>query len=190
MTSTTSSCSTSATTGRASASETTQGALEQNDLREVVDWLDRRKGPQRIALMGVSMGGAAALAESIADDRIAAVILDSTHATAAGAIQARLDANGYPLSLPGSWSALLGSLIRTGEDISAVDPVQRVAHYANRPLLIIEGGTGRPHRSTPMQTTCWPRPRRQKRMRSSRSACRRGMASRSRRVPASTATGC
>ena len=86
------------------------------------------------------MGGAAALAESIADDRIAAVILDSTHATAAGAIQARLDANGYPLSLPGSWSALLGSLIRTGEDISAVDPVQRVAHYANRPLLIIEGG--------------------------------------------------
>ena len=126
--------------GQTSGEVTTQGALEQNDVREVVDWLDRRKGPQQIALMGVSMGGAAALAESIADDRIAAVILDSTHATAAGAIQARLDTNGYPLSLPGSWSVLLGSLIRTGEDISAVDPVQRVAHYANRPLLIIEGG--------------------------------------------------
>jgi len=127
--------------GQSTGDETTQGALEQNDLRKVVDWLDREKGPEEIALLGLSMGGVAALAESIADDRIAAVILDSTHATAAGAIQARLDADGYPLSLPASWSVLLGSLIRTGEDISAVDPVQRLAQYpADQPLLIIEGG--------------------------------------------------
>ncbi len=79
---------------------TTQGALEQNDVRAMVDWLDRRKGPEQIALLGVSMGGIAALAESIADDRIGAVILDSTPAAVANAIQARLDADGYPLSLP------------------------------------------------------------------------------------------
>ena len=85
------------------------------------------------------MGGASALAESIADDRIDAVILDSTHATVADAVQARLDVDGFPLSLPGSWSILLGSLLRTGQDISAADPVQRVAHYGSRPLLIIEG---------------------------------------------------
>lgn len=126
--------------GQSAGEESTQGALEQNDVRSIVDWLDRRKGPDQIALLGVSMGGASALAESIADERIAAVILDSTPATAANAIQARLDTDGYPLSLPGSWSILLGSLIRTGEDISAVDPVQRVAHYGSRPLLIIEGG--------------------------------------------------
>jgi pimeloyl-ACP methyl ester carboxylesterase len=119
--------------------QSTQGALEQNDVRAVVDWLERRKGPERIALLGVAMGGVAGLAESIADDRIAAVILDSTPATQADAIQASLDANGYPLSLPGSWATLLGSLIRTGQDISAVDPVQRVARY-DGPLLIIEGG--------------------------------------------------
>jgi uncharacterized protein len=127
--------------GQSGGDETTQGALEEDDLRAVVDWLEGHKGPQQIALLGVSMGGVAALAESIADDRIAAVILDSTHATAAGAIQARLDVDGYPLSLPGSWSVLLGSLIRTGQDISAVDPVEAVAHYRDgRPLLIIEGG--------------------------------------------------
>ena len=51
---------------------------------------------RQIALLGVSMGGASALAESIADDRIDAVILDSTHATVAGAIQARLDVDGSP----------------------------------------------------------------------------------------------
>jgi pimeloyl-ACP methyl ester carboxylesterase len=126
--------------GQSSGDQTTQGTREQDDLRAVVDWLEQRKGPGRIALLGVSMGGASALAESIADDRIAAVILDSTHATLAAAIQARLEQAGYPLSLPGSWAVLLGSLIRTGEDVSAADPVQRVAHYGPRPLLIIEGG--------------------------------------------------
>ena len=126
--------------GQSSGDESTQGALEQNDVRAMVDWLEREKGPQQIALLGVAMGGAAALSESADDDRIAAVILDSTHATIANSIQARLDADGYPLPLPGSWSVLLGSLIRTGQDISAADPVQRVAAYDSRPLLIIEGG--------------------------------------------------
>ena len=126
--------------GQSSGEETTQGALEQNEVKAMVDWLDREKEPEQIALLGVSMGGVAALAESIADNRIAAVILDSTPATAAASVQARLEADGYPLSLPGAWSVLLGSLIRTGEDISGVDPVQRLARYGSRPLLIIQGG--------------------------------------------------
>jgi pimeloyl-ACP methyl ester carboxylesterase len=126
--------------GQSSGDQTTQGTREQNDVRAVVDWLERQKGPQRIALLGVGMGGVSALAESIADDRIAAVIVDSAQATAAGAIQAELETQGYPLSLPGAWAILLGSLLRTGEDISAVDPIPRVAHYGSRPLLIIEAG--------------------------------------------------
>jgi len=126
--------------GQSAGTQSTQGALEQNDVKAVVDWLERAKGPDRIGLMGVSMGGAASLAESIADDRIDAVVLDSTYATVADAVQARLEADGSPLALPGAWATLLGSLIRTGQDISAVDPVQRLAHYGSRPLLIIEGG--------------------------------------------------
>ena len=126
--------------GQSSGSVTTQGALEQNDVRAVVDWLEQEKDPTAIALLGVSMGGASVLAESIADERIAAVVLDSTHASISNAIQARLEADGYPLALPGSWATLLGSLIRTGQDISAVDPVQGVTRYGSRPLLIIEGG--------------------------------------------------
>jgi pimeloyl-ACP methyl ester carboxylesterase len=55
------------------------------------------------------------------------------------ALQARLEAEGYPLSLPGAWSILLGSLIRTGQDVSAVDPIQRIGLY-DRPVLIIVGG--------------------------------------------------
>jgi fermentation-respiration switch protein FrsA (DUF1100 family) len=85
------------------------------------------------------MGGAAAVNVAADDSDVDALILDSTHATLANALQARLDRVGYPLSLPGAWSILLGGLIRTGVDMSAVDPVQVVERY-DRPLLVIVGG--------------------------------------------------
>lgn len=126
--------------GQSSDAATTQGVREAADVRAMVDWLEREKGPDRIALFGVSMGGATALAEAARDDRIDAVIAESTHATLANAAQARLDGSGYPLSLPGSWAVLLGSLIRTGEDVSAVDPVETAERLDERPLLLIHAG--------------------------------------------------
>ena len=126
--------------GQSSDSPTTQGVREASDLRAMIDWLEREKAPERIALMGVSMGGAAVLAEADQDQRIAGVIVESTHATLANAAQARMERSGYPLSLPGSWAILLGTLIRTGADVSSVDPVQTVERLDNRPLLLIHGG--------------------------------------------------
>jgi pimeloyl-ACP methyl ester carboxylesterase len=86
------------------------------------------------------MGGASALAAADRDERIDTLVIESTHATLANAIQARLDVAGYPLSLPGSWAILLGSLIRTGEDASAVDPIQAIARLDERPVLLVYGG--------------------------------------------------
>jgi fermentation-respiration switch protein FrsA (DUF1100 family) len=86
------------------------------------------------------MGGASALAAAVRDERIDALIVESTHATLANAIQARLDLAGYPLAMPGSWAILLGALMRTGEDPSSVDPIQAVARLDGRPLLLIYGG--------------------------------------------------
>jgi pimeloyl-ACP methyl ester carboxylesterase len=126
--------------GQSSPAATTQGVREAADLRAMIDWLEGEKGPDRIALLGVSMGGATVLAEAAQDDRIDAVIAESTHATLANAAQARLDGSGYPLSMPGSWAILLGTLIRTGEDVSAVDPVQTVERLDERPLLLIYAG--------------------------------------------------
>jgi uncharacterized protein len=91
-------------------------------------------------VLGVSMGGASTVNEADSDERVDAVILESTHATLANAVQARLDASGYPLSMPGSWATLLGSLIRTGEDVSSADPVQAVGRLDERPVLLISGG--------------------------------------------------
>ena len=44
------------------------------------------------------------------------------------------------MSLPGSWAVLLGTLVRTGEDVSAADPIQAVERLDGRPLLLISGG--------------------------------------------------
>jgi pimeloyl-ACP methyl ester carboxylesterase len=126
--------------GQSEAADTTQGVREAGDLRLFVDWLEEHKGPEQIALLGVSMGGASVLAEAAGDDRIDAVVVESTHAALANAVQARLDQSHYPLSLPGSWAALLGTLVRTGEDVSAVDPVTTIARLDGRPVLIISGG--------------------------------------------------
>ena len=126
--------------GQSGRSATTQGVREAGDVEAVVDWLETAKGPDQIALLGVSMGGAGAVNEADDDERIDALVLESTHATLANAAQARIDRAGYPLSLPGSWAVLLGTLVRTGEDVSAADPVQAVERLDGRPLLLISGG--------------------------------------------------
>jgi pimeloyl-ACP methyl ester carboxylesterase len=129
--------------GQSSGDVTTMGVREVRDLRAVVDWVNAAKKPTSIAMLGVSMGGAAAISEAASDTRVAAVILDSTHATLANALQARLERDGYPLALPGAWSILLGGLLRAGEDMSAADPVQAIARYGARPVLILAAGDDR-----------------------------------------------
>jgi pimeloyl-ACP methyl ester carboxylesterase len=125
--------------GQSQAAATTQGVREADDLRAILDWLESRKAPDRIALLGESMGGASALNEAAGDQRVDALIIESTHATLANAAQARLDTSGYPLSMPGSWAILLGTLVRTGEDVTAADPIQSIAELDERPVLLIYG---------------------------------------------------
>ena len=126
--------------GQSGDAATTQGVREAGDLAAMLDWLEAEKAPDRIAVLGVSMGGAAALAAASRDDRIDALIVESTHATLANAVQARLDRSGYPLSMPGSWATLLGTLLRTGEDTTSIDPVGTIARLDTRPILLVYGG--------------------------------------------------
>jgi hypothetical protein len=126
--------------GQSQDSPTTIGLLERLDVRAVIDWLEARKQATEVGVVGVSMGGAAALNEAVTDDRVVALALDSTHGTLANAIQARLERQGYPLSLPGAWAILFGGLVRTGQDMSSADPVQVAERYGERPLLVINAG--------------------------------------------------
>jgi len=86
--------------GQSGEASTTQGVREAGDLRAVIDWLESAKGPRRIAVLGVSMGGASALNEADRDERVDALIIESTHATLANAIQARLNRGGSRCHCP------------------------------------------------------------------------------------------
>jgi pimeloyl-ACP methyl ester carboxylesterase len=126
--------------GQSSDGASTLGIREQLDVEAVIDWVESAKQPAHLAVLGVAMGGSAAANAADTDTRIEGLILDSTHATLANAIEAHLALSGYPLALPGAWAVLLGGLLRTGEDMTAADPVQAVERYGSRPLLIMVGG--------------------------------------------------
>ncbi|MEO6059440.1 MAG: alpha/beta hydrolase [Candidatus Limnocylindria bacterium] len=126
--------------GQSADLATTLGVRERQDLRAILDWLEATKAPTAVAVFGISMGGSVAVNVAAGDLRVDALILDSTHATIANAMQARLEGQGYPLSLPAAWSILMGGLVRTGEDISSVDPVQAMERYKDRPVLLLFGG--------------------------------------------------
>ncbi len=126
--------------GQSSGDQSTLGVREQSDLRAVIDWVEATHAPTHLVVLGVSMGGAAAAGEATSDPRVEGLILDSTYATLANGLQARLEHSGYQLALPGAWAIMLGGLLRTGEDMSSADPVQAVAHLGNRPVLIISAG--------------------------------------------------
>ena len=126
--------------GQSGGGKSTLGVNERMDLRAVIDWVAAGQHPSQIAVLGIGMGAAAAVGEAAGDARVTALILDSTHATVANALAARLSRDGYRLALPGSWAILLGGLLRTGEDMSAADPLQAITAYGPRPLLLISGG--------------------------------------------------
>lgn len=125
--------------GRSGASETTFGLREQNDLVAVIDWVERTKHPAHLVVMGNSMGGGTSALAAATDQRIEALILDSTHAYVANIVERRLEVDsGYPAH-PGTAAILAGVWFRTGLDLMDADPARAVAHLGQRPLLLVHG---------------------------------------------------
>jgi pimeloyl-ACP methyl ester carboxylesterase len=124
---------------RSGGDTTTWGAQEQLDIRAIVDWLEREKGPAWIGAMGNSMGGAVVTAAAASDDRIKALILDSMHASMVTTFG---DGVAYEARLPGypsAWAMVGLASLRAGEDLTAVDPQRTVARLGTRPVLLIHG---------------------------------------------------
>jgi pimeloyl-ACP methyl ester carboxylesterase len=120
---------------------TTQGIREQRDLEAILDWLERTKAPERIAVLGESMGGHTAVNVAARDARVDALILASTHDTLKRAMVARVDNAGHPGELV--WPAIwMGSWLRTGENVLGQDPIA-VVDDIRVPLLLMHGGADR-----------------------------------------------
>jgi pimeloyl-ACP methyl ester carboxylesterase len=123
--------------GQSASSRFTFGITERRDVIAAVEWL-KTKGfkPQKIGVLGVSMGSAAVIGAAADDSDIGAVVTDSGYAEVYPVIQKHWrSASGLPeIFLP---STMLFGHLLTGHDPIASKPVQEISRIAPRPVLII-----------------------------------------------------
>jgi pimeloyl-ACP methyl ester carboxylesterase len=124
--------------GRSTGDATTSGVLEQDDLRAIIDWLERTKGPEHIGVLANSLGAAGAITEARTDARVEALVLDSMHTRLVYQFEQRLSHAGHP-SYPGTWAVFVGAWIRTGLDLGDADPADALADLRGRPMLLTHG---------------------------------------------------
>jgi len=125
-------------THRSSGEETTVGVLEQEDLRAMIDWLERTKHPTHIGVLGNSMGAAAAVAEVGDDLRVEALALDSLHTRMRYQVEQRLQRAGHP-AYPGTWAVFLAAQLRFGVDLGSVDAQDAIPELTRLPVLLSHG---------------------------------------------------
>jgi dipeptidyl aminopeptidase/acylaminoacyl peptidase len=123
----------------------TLGALEQHDLRAVVDHLAARPDvdPGRLGALGLSLGGAVTLMAAARDPRLKAIVDDCGFSDIASAIGTAYEQFiGLPAFPFAPLSVLIGEF-RTGLSLRQSRPVDIVGRIAPRPLLIIHGADDR-----------------------------------------------
>jgi pimeloyl-ACP methyl ester carboxylesterase len=126
--------------GRSSGIISTTGILEHQEIHVVIDWLVTSKRPRHIGALGDSGGAATALMAARSDERIEAVVTDSSHATQERAVAAGMRKQRPPHpAYPGTWAIMLGFWLRTGHRMSEADPIDSVRMLGTRPYLILHG---------------------------------------------------
>ncbi|HAN45302.1 MAG TPA: X-Pro dipeptidyl-peptidase (S15 family), partial [Cyanobacteria bacterium UBA8156] len=123
--------------GQSSDSRLTFGITERNDIIATVNWL-KQKGfkPQKIGVLGVSMGSASLIGAAANYPDIAAIVIDSGYAEVYPIMQKHWQsASGLPeIFLP---STMMFGHLFTGYDPTLSKPVQEISKINPRPVLII-----------------------------------------------------
>ncbi len=114
------------------------GTDEHRDVLGAYDWLRTRpEPPERVGVLGFSLGAATAMIAFGEEPGLAAVWEDSGFADIDQAIRDELARNGYPTYLaPGG--ILLGRIV-VGDDLAAFSPLRAVAKADGRPVFITHG---------------------------------------------------
>lgn len=112
--------------------------FERQDVWAAVDLAHRRRPNARIAVVGFSMGAAASILAAAEDDRIEALVADSSFAMMSDVV-----ANAYHnYRLPGAPlvpAADLLNRVTHGYSFGGVRPVDRISEIAPRPLMLLHG---------------------------------------------------
>ena len=110
---------------------------EKNDVLAAVDYLQRRSDDHSTGVFGVSMGAATAIMAMAADQRIQAGVFEAGWSNLSDLhseiIEQHLGVPSFPLLPLTSWLLEL----RTGLDMGALNPEDRLAEIAPRPVFII-----------------------------------------------------
>ncbi|WP_041450553.1 alpha/beta hydrolase [Anaeromyxobacter dehalogenans] len=123
--------------GASGSAQTTYGALESRDARAAVEWLRAALPGERIGVIGISMGGAAALLGPV-PLKVDALVLESVYPTIDAAIRNRARAWLGPLG--GLLAPLVERLMLPRQGVRAADlrPVDRIGAQT-APLLVLAG---------------------------------------------------
>ncbi|AFY74480.1 X-Pro dipeptidyl-peptidase (S15 family) [Synechococcus sp. PCC 7502] len=123
--------------GKSADARFTFGLAEKNDVLGAVNWL-KNQGfkSKQIGILGVSMGGASAIAAVVDESEIGALVVDCTFAEVYPLIQREWQsASGLPdLFLP---STMIFAHLFTGYDLTSSKPVEQIKRISARPVLII-----------------------------------------------------
>ena len=114
----------------------TIGMDEALDVEGAWDWLLTEKGftPERIGLLGNSLGGAVAIYAFVDEPRMAALFLNSSIANLPQVIREELTRTGYPAWLaPGG---LIAARLVTGTNIVGRNPLTEIQRIGKRPLFL------------------------------------------------------
>jgi pimeloyl-ACP methyl ester carboxylesterase len=127
--------------GESQGTITTLGYLEAGDVRAAVDYLLSRPdvNPQRIGLLGMSMGGATVLRAAARIPEVRAVVAEAAYTSIednlAHGVRALTGLPPFPFAPLVAWFGELQS----GLDIRLVRPIDDVGKIAPRPLLLVHG---------------------------------------------------
>jgi uncharacterized protein len=113
---------------------TSAGNREYRDILGAFDWLVAQGySPEHIGLVGISLGGGAAVIAFGEEPQLAALWVDSTFSDIRLAVEGELSRNGYPTILANA-AGLISQL--TGVNLLERSPLQAMANNANRPVFI------------------------------------------------------
>jgi fermentation-respiration switch protein FrsA (DUF1100 family) len=119
----------------------TFGYYEVRDVKGALAWLQAQPGvdPNRIGMLGESMGAVAAIRAAAQLPQIKAVVAASPYADLKEAIRNVWTGTGLP-SFPFVPLQIALGEMRTGLDLAALQPLRDVANISPRPILILAGG--------------------------------------------------
>ena len=117
----------------------TLGVLEQKDLISIVNYLAHKADvdPNRIGVLGISMGGSVAVLAAANDREIKAVVDDSGFSDAPRVIAASFEHFIHLPAFPFAPVTVLIADLRAGIDVTRVRPMDVIAQISPRPVLII-----------------------------------------------------